>query len=136
MDEQCVMDENGGKTLYFIVIEETESERDMWEMGECIQISLLGKHVEDRPKWTGSVAICKYPYGSLQSNPCGCAWSKHTNELRYVNVAGGNRGVTNNLTGLVSHKHTMPRLRFRSALKKKKKKRKSTEGRLGLDELW
>ena len=36
--------------VYFIAIEETASERDMWEMGECVQISLLGKHGEDRTK--------------------------------------------------------------------------------------
>ena len=36
--------------VYFIAIEETASERDMWEMGECVQIFLLGKHGEDRTK--------------------------------------------------------------------------------------
>ena len=54
--------------VYFIEIEETASERERWEMGECVQISLLGKHGEDRPKLSGSMAICKFPDGSHQSN--------------------------------------------------------------------
>ena len=37
MDEQyCVMDENWGKMVHFIVTEETSSERDMWEMGGSV----------------------------------------------------------------------------------------------------
>ena len=55
------------------------------------------------------MAICKFPHGSHQSNGFVAALDQSLH-MNYVmqNLAGGNRGVTNNLTGLVGQEYTMP----------------------------
>ena len=100
MDEQSVMDKNWGKMVHFIVTEETASERDMWEMGGVFPNFFAWKARRGPTKVEWVHGHLKIPrWFSPVKWFCGCSWPKLTYELRYANVAGGKRGVTNNLTG-------------------------------------
>ena len=54
--------------VYFIEIEESASERDRWRWGSVSKFLCLESTERTDQRLSGSMAICKFPHGSHQSN--------------------------------------------------------------------